>query len=1165
VNAIASQQKLLSDTAIQISIISAEGYLAFSNLAPSTTRVDLSDREHFKVHRDAGQLDRLFISRPTKGRVSGKWSIQLTRPIFDAGRFAGVIVLSIDPGYFVRYYQRFDIGVMGVVSVIRDSGEIMARSIDQDQQIGKIITSPATNTSSPQQGNYYRASQSDGIKRLFSYYRLPERGLSVVVGVSTDDYLSQVRETQRMVWLIAGVVALILIGLSWLLLRGLQRLQTAEKVQARDRQRLADIIVGTHVGTWEWNVQTGETLFNERWAEIIGYRLDQLAPVSIETWMKLAHPDDLQLSSAILEKHFAGELDYYECESRMRHQDGHYVWVLDRGKVVSWTADGKPLVMSGTHQDITERKDAENRLMEAESQLRSAIETIDEAFVIFDADDRLIFCNTKYRELYRLSAPVIQPGYSFEEIIRYGVEIGQYKEAIGCEEAWITMRLKAHALDHQELVQLLDGDRWIKIRERRTPSGHTVGFRMDVTEFYQAKQAAEAASAAKSLFLSNMSHEIRTPMNGVIGMTGLLLDTELTAEQREFAEIVRMSAENLLGLINDILDFSKIEAGKLDIENIDFDLQTTLEDTTDLLALRADAVGLEMFCLIDPDVPVLLKGDPGRLRQILTNLAGNAIKFTAQGDVIIRVKRDSETDQGVVLRFEVQDNGIGIPADRRDALFTSFTQVDSSTTRRYGGTGLGLAISKQLSALMGGQIGVESEEGQGSTFWFTARFVKQDEARIEHPAPLFGKLDTSVRLLVVDDNATNLRLMDGLLKSWGYPHELVNNGDSALKLMHEAQEQNTPFSIAVLDQQMPDMDGRELGRRIKADPLLKDTLLVMLTSIGQRGDVAALEQIGFSGYLTKPVRQAQLFDCLAMVLDKNNGESLPDEKNDLITRFTIAETRKLCFHILLVDDNPVNQKFVHVMLSKAGYKVDTAGNGLEALLALEKSSYDLVLMDCQMPEMDGYEATQVIRDVQSKVLNHGVPIIAMTANAMTGDREKCLAVGMNDYIAKPVDSRNLLRKVEEIYGRQPVDEGEMTVGEVLDAELEPALEADDAPDEQRVLDTALALDLMDGDLDTLRMMLSIVRKQIPVDRRELARVISEIDTAQVKKISHRLKGSVGQIGAVRAHEVCAQLEASAARDEVGSFDDLQQKLTRELDALEPAIDAYLANSFSEPA
>jgi signal transduction histidine kinase/CheY-like chemotaxis protein len=529
-----------------------------------------------------------------------------------------------------------------------------------------------------------------------------------------------------------------------------------------------------------------------------------------------------------------------------------------------------------------------------------------------------------------------------------------------------------------------------------------------------AKEAAEAASQAKSEFLANMSHEIRTPLNGVMGMTDLALDTHLTAEQREYLETVKMSADSLLTVINDILDFSKIEAGKIDLEAIDFNLRDCLETSLKTLAIRADEKGLELLCEVAPEVPEIVRGDSGRLRQIIINLAGNAIKFTDKGEVALKVQVQATHDLDRTLQFTVADSGIGIAREKLQLIFDPFCQADSSTTRKYGGTGLGLTISSRLVGMMGGRIWAESELGKGSQFHFTAQVGIADTKVIEVGAIAPPETLRGVRVLVVDDNRTNRRILEGMLGRWEMKSSSVEHGKEALTKLSEAQEAGEPFALILMDMHMPGMDGFELIERIRQSPHPFTATIMMLTSAGHRGDAARCQELGVAAYLLKPIRQSELREAIARVLGAREQKgAIP-----LITRYSLQDAREpaASLRILLAEDNAVNQLLASRLLEKRGHSVVVAGNGREALDALEKERFDLVFMDVQMPVMDGFEATAAIRKMED---GSGVrlPIVALTAHAMKGDRGKCLAGGMDGYLTKPIRPQELDELLHVYLGR----------------------------------------------------------------------------------------------------------------------------------------------------
>jgi len=837
------------------------------------------------------------------------------------------------------------------------------------------------------------------------------------------------------------------------------------------------------------------------------------------------------------------------------------------------------------------RQTSELRLKDMEKQTKNLIDHALDGIISMNAEGKILTWNPQASEIF---------GWAFEQVIgKYLVDLIiplQYHEAHR-QELIRFAQTKSGTITNKrlELTALhRDGHEFpVEISIIPIVQGDTYffyGLVRDITQrqlaeqaLRQAKETAEQATKAKSEFLATMSHEIRTPMNGVIGMTGLLLETDLAPQQRKFAQTVRSSGETLLKIINDILDFSKIESGKLEFEIIPFDLRTTLEDSLELLAETAGKKNLELVGLVGANVPTALRGDPGRLRQIFMNLTGNAIKFTSEGEVIVKITSVQETQDHVIIRVDIHDTGVGIPSDVLPKLFQPFSQADSSTTRRHGGTGLGLAICKQLVRQMSGEIGVENRLEGGSTFWFTARFQKQPvlaTSLAQTPVDL-GNL----RVCAVDNHLTSRQLLEQYFQCWNMEGALVENPKACLALLQQQAQKGTPFGLAILDMEMPDMDGFELAKLIKSDENLKDTRLILLTSFGRRGDATAAQHCGFSGYLTKPIRKAQLQSCLETVMGLPQSDAHFAPQPLVTSHFLKDLQRQQAFRILVVDDHQVNQQLGVLMVERMGYRADLAGNGLEAIEAISRIPYDLILMDCQMPEMDGYEATKQIRKAESvkreekgkssregldvkdkaevatmpdafRLMSDHVPIIALTANAMQGDRDKCLQAGMDDYLSKPIcpeELSNILAK----WLPQP----EIALSPTT-ATLEASTHAPthDSPDSDFINhDTLAELEILGGREFLQSMIQSFVEDALQCVTL-IEQALDTQDLAKVQEAAHGLKGISKNMGANTLAQVALDLETACKAGEATFLSSFRSTIQESFQTTRQKLEDNLKNT-----
>ncbi len=893
-------------------------------------------------------------------------------------------------------------------------------------------------------------------------------------------------------------------------------------------------------------------------------------------WMDAIHVDDRAQVHATFMRQMHGEC--VDSEYRISTPGGHEKWILDRAFPVR-DQDGVIVRIAGIAEDITERRKSEDLLRRTADRLVLATRAGGVGIWDFDVLNNVLVWDDQMLGLYGVSRDRFcgafeawQAALHPEDRQRGEDEI--HRAILGEGEFNTEFRViwPDGSIHHIRALAFVD-------RDAAGKAIHVIGTNWDITRQKQAAEAllasnlqlenethranqlaldAERATLAKSEFLANMSHEIRTPMNGIIGMTGLLLDTCLTEKQRRYAGIVRDCGEALLRLINDILDLSKIEAKKLDLETEAFDLYRLLDDVITTLVLQADMKGLELICTADPAIPVPLLGDSGRLRQVLTNLLGNAIKFTEKGEVSVRVSVLEKGESVYLLHFSVRDTGIGIPQDKIGILFDKFTQVDTSTTRRFGGTGLGLTISRQLVEMMNGSIGVTSQIGKGSEFYFTVRLGRgnpsgNEQREIQSPTSLNG-----VHVLIVDDNTSCRDILGTLTTGWGMRATVVEGGPAALLALYQARDENDPFRVALIDMQMPGMDGEALGRAIRADKSLAETRMVMLTSVAACAASPGHEQTGFSSCATKPVRPEELFRLLnsaAATVPNVEPATVPALEPLPAPRRARRSSRHSIARILVAEDNSTNQEVALGMLEKLGLRADAVANGADAVSALAKSSYDLVLMDMRMPVLDGVEATRRIRGPQSSSLNRGIPIIAMTANAQQSDCEHCRDAGMNDFVTKPV-SLEQLRQVLKRWlpaakraiptaANQPAPMTAATLGRVT-------------------FDRAGMLQRLEGNQQLAAAVIAAFLQEMPTRIQALKDLIESGDAVGASLQAHSMKGAAANVGGDALRAVAYAMEIAAEGGELGAVKDAMPVLEAKFCELECSIKEEWDAAQTEP-
>jgi two-component system, sensor histidine kinase and response regulator len=902
------------------------------------------------------------------------------------------------------------------------------------------------------------------------------------------------------------------------------------------------------------------TLFSDGAERMLGYTAAEMIGKQTPAIWHLA--SEIEARGRILSGQFGRTIQGYEVfiELARRGETEEREWTYVR-------KDGKQLIASvsinavldtagkitgyiGIGHDITKRKESESKLHSLTERLSLATAVAAVGVWEWDVANSAMAWDDTMREIYGFALKEESPYEQWRAAVvpeDLPLAEGALKKTLE-EKARATVEFRIKRPDGT--VRYLSAAEGPVLDEEGNVS-KIIGVNIDVTnrrkvetDLQRAKDEAEAANRAKSEFLANMSHEIRTPMNGIMGMTELVLDTELDSEQREYLNLAKMSADSLLSLINDILDYSKIEAGKLEIDAIDFNLGDCLGDTMKTLSLRAHQKGLELAFEIEPNVPDSLIGDPGRLRQIILNLVGNAIKFTEVGEVVLSVQLMTHVGDELQLRFTVTDTGIGISPDKQAAVFEAFKQADGTMTRKYGGTGLGLTISSRLVELMGGRIWVESELGEGSRFHFTANFkVQKSAARTVVPRDPTTLRD--MRVLVVDDNATNRQILVKMLDGWHMVSTVADSGAKAMVTLTEAKGIGRTFPLILLDAQMPEMDGFALAEYIKRHPSFRAATIMMLSSAGQRGDAMRCRELGVAAYLTKPVRQSELMDAILTAL---GTRAKSEDKPTLVTRHSLRESQNR-LRVLLAEDNAVNQLVALRLLERFGHTVTVAANGKKALEAWEKGGFDAILMDVQMPEMNGWETTQAIRE-KERSTGGRIPIIAMTAHAMKGDDERCFAAGMDDYLTKPIRTEELMTVLEKVGARKAAREVRMdraTIRRVINQETE-------------AVDLPAALERLGGDRSLYDELVGVFKNECPGMTAEMRRAIDDRDGKTLARSAHTLRGSSSNLGAVAVADAALELEKLARAEELEGAGEQFKILESEIERLLFELETIRARS-----